>query len=108
MSILFDGHWRLQLPGIRARGGIVGFTLYLLCITCAVAQSSGGTFTLTRQSIAGGGNRVQGAPYDAIVTIGQAAAGAQSGGTFQLIGGFHVPAAVTPAPDAVFKDDFEL
>jgi hypothetical protein len=105
MLILFDGR---RLPRIRALSGIIGAAFYLLCITCAVAQSSGGAFAITRQSVAGGGGRIQGAAYVAVVTTGQAAAATQSGGGFRLSGGFHTPAVIVAAPDAVFKDDFEL
>ncbi len=94
------------------RSGLRRITcLTLCCLGASVtfAQSSGGTFTITKQVSAGGGGQMQGASYAAVVTIGQAAAGVQSGGTFQLIGGFHAPAAaLPPAPDAVFKDGFEL
>jgi hypothetical protein len=88
---------------------ITCFALCCLGTSAAFAQSSGGAFTITKQVIAGGGGEVQGAPYTAVVTIGQALAGTQSGGTFQLIGGFHAPAvALPPTDDAVFKDSFEL
>jgi hypothetical protein len=87
---------------------ITCITLCCLSTSVAFAQSSGGTFTITKQVIASGGE-VQGAPYAAVVTMGQAVAGMQSGGTFQLIGGFHAPAvAPPPTDDAVFKDSFEL
>jgi len=73
----------------------------------AVADSSGGTYTLTKQSIAGGGGAVAGAPnFTAVVTLGQAAAGAASGGSFQLISGFH-PASEPTVVDALFQNGFE-
>ena len=108
MTTPFDGYRPTHSLRTRTLRGSVALALYVLCVTCAFAQSSGGTFSITKQSIAGGGGTTQAPPYAAVVSIGQAAAGAQSGGTFRLIGGFHAPAVSAPAPDAVFKDDFEL
>jgi hypothetical protein len=108
MSILFACDRPPFRLCVRALGGITGAALYLLCITCAVAQSSGGAFAITKQSVAGGGGPIQGVPYVAVVTTGQATAGTQSGGGFRLIGGFHAPAVNVAAADPVFKDDFEL
>jgi hypothetical protein len=74
--------------------------------TLARADSSGGPYTLTKQSIAGGGGAVANEGYTAVATTGQSAAGGASGGSFQLISGFH-PAPEPAVPDALFQNGFE-
>ena len=73
----------------------------------AVAQSSGGVFTLNPQSIAAGGGRATGGNFELEGTIGQHdASNAQSGGVFTLTGGFHRRAA-SAADGAIFSNGFE-
>lgn len=85
---------------------LLSAALVFQCPRAAFADSSGGTYILTKQSIAGGGGTVAAAPYVAVVTLGQAAAGSASGGSFQLIGGFH-PAPEPAVAELLFKDGFE-
>ncbi len=92
-------NYRIQCALISAAIVLQNFNAY--------ADSSGGTYTLTKQSIAGGGGAVAGAPnFTAVVTVGQAAAGAASGGSFQLISGFH-PAPEPAVIDVLFQNGFE-
>lgn len=73
----------------------------------ALAQSSGGPYTLHPQSIAGGGGRSSGAVFVLEGTIGQhAASNVQSGGVFELTGGFH-QRSQGPLANAIFSNGFE-
>lgn len=60
-------------------------------------QASGGTFTLEKSVIAGGGSRMQQNQTNAANTVGQAVAGKQSsGGNFTLYSGFWTPDNLAP------------
>ncbi|HRQ65842.1 MAG TPA: hypothetical protein PKZ76_13440 [Xanthomonadaceae bacterium] len=85
-----------------------------LCLVTALlaapglpAQSSGGDFAITRQAIAGGGGESVGGAFAAGVTLGQYTVETQSGGSFDLRGGFHQPGPPLIPPDPVFSDGFE-
>lgn len=70
----------------------------------ATSQSQGGSFTMRKQVVAGGGGESAAGQYRLVGTIAQPAAGVQSGGTYKLTGGFHAPGAL---PGLVFCDGFE-
>jgi hypothetical protein len=60
-------------------------------------QLSGGTFTITKNVVAGGGRAMQNAPMNASATAGQTVAGKTStGGQFSLYSGFWTPDNFTP------------
>jgi len=92
------------------RGRVAGLAFGVLATAlvggAADAQSSGGTYRITREVIAAGGVRASGGSYDAITTSGQAASGVQSGGAYVLRGGFHVPAATALGGGRIFADGF--
>jgi hypothetical protein len=85
--------------------------LSLLLLSAALpsahaVQSTGGAYTLTKQSIAGGGGTSQQGIYSLVDSVAQPVAGAASGGNFQLISGFH-PAPEETLPDTLLHDGFE-
>jgi hypothetical protein len=60
-------------------------------------QSSGGSFTLEKQVVAGGGNQMQQAAMQQSGTAGQTIAGYKSsGGNFSLYSGFWTPESFAP------------
>jgi hypothetical protein len=75
-----------------------------LLSTFALAQSSGGDYTITKSTIDGGGGTSAGGSYSLTGTVGQADASLQSlsGGPYQLTGGFW-----SKVMDLIFKDGFE-
>jgi hypothetical protein len=84
------------------------FRLLSLCLcVSAVAAQSGGSFTITKSVIAGGGGRATGGIFTLDGTIGQPIAGTQSAGaTFTLISGFWGGGGpVAPATGAPFDFD---
>jgi hypothetical protein len=78
--------------------------LVLLPELTALGQSSGGPYTLTRESIDGGTGRASGGIFELRGTLGQPDAAPMRGGVFALNGGFHRAALQA---DAVFKNGFE-
>lgn len=62
----------------------------LIAGNLAMAQSSGGSYTL-RKSVIGAGVTGQAAPYRLVSTAGQPSAGVAAGGSYRLTGGFHQP-----------------
>lgn len=73
----------------------------------ALAQSSGGPYTLDPQSVAGGGGRSTGGSFALEGTIGRHdASNVLGGGAFELTGGFH-QRAQGALGDALFGDGFE-
>jgi hypothetical protein len=81
-------------------------TIGLLCLlsTLALAQPSGGDYTITKSTIDGGGGTSAGGAYSLTGTVGQPDASLQglSGGPYQLTGGFW-----SNVMDLIFKDGFE-
>lgn len=59
-----------------------------VCTGASVLAQSGGPYTLEWSTIDGGGGTSTGGPYTLTGTIGQPDAGAMSGHTFELLGGF--------------------
>lgn len=86
------------------RTGARRLALLLLLPGLALAQSSGGPYTLRKQVVASGGALATAGPYRVVGTAGQVAAAVASGGSYRLQGGFHAPAA---RPDALHCDSFE-
>ena len=80
--------------------------LTLLITAIALAQSSGGDFTITKSTIDGGGGTSSGGDFTVTGTIGQPDANRQisTGVGFALSGGFWADATVI---DLIFKDSFE-
>ena len=75
-----------------------------LLSTLALAQSSGGSYTITKSTIDGGGGLSAGGAYILNGTVGQPDASLQvhTGGPYQLRGGFW-----SRVTDLIFKDSFE-
>lgn len=71
------------------------------------APPSGGTYVLTKQVIAAGGNRSSGGSYQLVGTLGQNTAGRANAGGYQLQIGFHGAASNAPLPDSIFRNSFE-
>ncbi len=72
----------------------------------AVPPPGGGSYTLSKQAIAGGGERASGGSYVLTGTLAQSSAGTISGGSYVLSGGFHAP-AVGPISNSIFRSGFE-
>lgn len=79
--------------------------ILLLAAPVALAQSSGGSYVLRKQAIAGGGTRASAGALALTHTIGQPHAAVASGGSYRLTGGFHAPRAA--AQDPLFANGFE-
>ncbi len=77
-----------------------------LASTPVLAQSSGGSYTLEKHSIDGGGGASSGGNYSLQGTIGQPDAGRLEGGSYVIEGGFWASASGQTA-DLVFADNFE-
>lgn len=77
-----------------------------LCLlsTLALAQPSGGDYTITKSTIDGGGGTSAGGAYSLTGTLGQPDASLQdlSGGPYRLTGGFW-----SKVLDLIFQDSFE-
>jgi hypothetical protein len=65
---------------------------------------SGGTYSLPRQVIAGGGAAASGGSYSLVGTVGQSVTGPTGASTTLLQQGFHGPQA---GPDELFNNGFE-
>lgn len=67
----------------------------------------GGSYEMSREVIAAGGQRSSGGNYQLIGTVAQAHAGALPaiGASYRLNGGFHVPAL--PLAEGLFRNGFE-
>lgn len=94
---------------IGNRNARIGTVIAALVLTAAVqAQSvSGGTYTVRKFVIAGGGGSPQSATYRASVTVGQAAAMVSAGGSYRLVSGFHQAKAPSSGGDILFCSGFE-
>lgn len=89
---------------LRAVGGIAA----LLLAAQLIAQvPSGGSYSLPKQAIAGGGTRSSGGSYVLTDTAGQSAAGSSSAGNYTLQQGFHAATSSGPLPDPLFRNGFE-
>ena len=92
-------------PCLRAGRWSLGLVAALLPVALALAQATGGTYTLRKYVVAGGVDAAGGA-YTLVATVGQAEASpAQAGGVYRLTGGFHAPRA--PRVDRILCDSFE-
>ena len=84
-------------------GALVG-ALGVVLGSAAIAQSTGGNYAVTSQSIAGGGGYSDGGAFTLEATTGQTDAGSSlSGGIYEVAGGFQPVAN----DDSVFSDGFE-
>lgn len=79
------------------------FALLLAVVSGAMAQSSGGEFTITR-SVIGAGGSSSGGEFSLTGTVGQPVVATSQGGQFSLSGGFWTPGE---RPDLVFSNGFE-
>jgi hypothetical protein len=92
----------LCVPYLRT--GLLGL---LICAGAALAQSSGGPYTLNPQVIANGGGRATGGAFEIEASIGQHdASNPQTGGVFEISAGFHRRAGVVLG-DPIFSNGFE-
>ncbi len=80
--------------------------LWILASTSVLAQSSGGSYTLEKHTIDGGGGTATGGNYSLQGTIGQPDAGRLEGGSYVIEGGFWASTSGQTA-DLVFADSFE-
>lgn len=83
--------------------------LFTVDASTAIAQSSGGQFTITRSTIDNGGGVSVGGQFVVTGTIGQSDASVQtaSGGSFDLSGGFWTRGVAVPLEELIFSDGFE-
>ena len=81
--------------------------LWLALALCpaAFAGPSGGSYSITRTSIDGGGGRLQASGYVLDASVGQPDTQRLAGGTFSVSGGFWNEDGV--ALDRIFADGFE-
>ena len=80
--------------------------LWVLASATALAQSSGGQYSLDKHTIDGGGGTSTGGSYTLQGSIGQPDAGRLEGGSYVIEGGFWASAGGQTA-DLVFADSFE-
>lgn len=93
---------------VRARGVLAIMIAIAIALPCAaLAQSSGGVYTMTKSVIAPGGAEATGGAFRLVGTVGQPAARVVGEGTQVLSGGFHAGSGATPDGDALFCDGFE-
>lgn len=78
-------------------------SLALLVAGYATAQASGGAYTVRKQALLPGTSANAGS-LRLSATLGEPAAGQQSGGNFRLTGGFQTPRV---PGDGVFGNGFE-
>ena len=71
----------------------------------AIAQSSGGPYTIDKAAIASGGATLTGATFQLSGTIGQPETTRLSAAAFSLNDGFSAPAG--PASDSIFSNGFD-
>lgn len=83
------------------------FAGFLVATALAAQVPTGGSYSLPRQVIAGGGNRASGGSYVLTVTAGQSATGPAGAGSYALQQGFHTASTSGPLPDALFRNGFE-
>lgn len=90
------------------RKTLLSISLVLILPALAFAQSSGGPYVLHKDVISAGGQRVTGSGVAMVGTVGQAAQGSASGGSYVLTGGFHAEATAPGAPtDLIFRNGFD-
>ncbi len=81
----------------------LAYVLLLTVVSGAIAQSSGGEFSITKSVIAAGGSS-SGGEFTLTGTIGQPLVARSQGGEFSVSGGFWAPGQVA---DLLFVDGFE-
>ena len=102
---------RIRRAGSKRRTGLWHSALLGLLLAPvgsadpAMAQSSGGSFSIRTHSIDGGGQRSTGGAFAITGVIGQPDAGVHAGGAFVLRGGLLQRRRILPP--AIFRDGFE-
>ncbi|MFK7957430.1 MAG: hypothetical protein AB8B96_15130 [Lysobacterales bacterium] len=81
----------------------IAFALLITAVPGAIAQSSGGEFSITRSVVAAGGTS-SGGEFSLTGTIGQPVVARSQGGQFSVSGGFWAPGQL---PDMLFRNGFE-
>lgn len=94
------------MNGVIRRRPAVALAMLSLCAAAALSAGtpSGGSYSLPKQVIAGGGSAASGGSYQLVGTIGQSVTGPTTAGSTQLQQGFH---AGQPGSDELFNDSFE-
>jgi hypothetical protein len=87
--------------------GALGAASLLLASAIAAQVPSGGSYSLPKQVIGGGGTRSSGGSYVLTGTAGQSATGPASAGNYALQQGFHTATSSGPLPDPLFRNGFE-
>ena len=77
--------------------------LGLLLPVAAIAQSSGGSFSITHSTIDPAVSDLRGGGFSLRTTVGQPATGMVNAGAFSLVGGFNADGG----SDVIFKNGFE-
>jgi hypothetical protein len=101
-------HPRPRPPSPRKGAPLIRklFFAAIALVGFAQAQSpSGGVYVITKQAIGGGGGASSAGPYVLVGTLGQAGAGATSGGTYSATIGFQT--APINQSDPLFSNGFE-
>lgn len=78
---------------------------FVLLISLSIFAQSGGSFTITKSVIAGGGDRSAGGTFVLDATIGQAITGTSTGGTFVLSSGFFASGETLSPVGTMFDFD---
>lgn len=96
----------LQTTRLRVFTARHWLALALLIPALALAQSASGPYLMRKQAIAAGGAEASGGNYRLRGTVAETGASQRAaGGTFNLTGGLHPPAAI---PDRLLCDGFEV
>ncbi len=82
----------------------LAFALLITAVPGAIAQSSGGEFSITRSVIAAGGSTSTGGDFSLTGTVGQSVVARSQGGQFSVSGGFWAPGQ---RADMLFRNGFE-
>lgn len=97
-----------QAPAVSApRLGRSALALATLLAFPAVLAAGGPRFSLTSDTVDGGGSHSQGARFALEGTVGQPDTGLAVGQRFAVEGGFWTGANALPLQDSIFQDSFE-
>ena len=97
-------HRRTTIPAFTRLIVLAGL---LLLLGVAAAQSSGGIYSVRKQVVSSGGQRVSSGTTTVTASIAQAAVDVQAGGVYRVAGGFLSAPAPASAGDPVFRNGFE-
>jgi hypothetical protein len=84
----------------------ISLTAMLAVLASLATAQSGGQFAVDKAVIAGGSADAAGGTFHVAATVGQHDAGAMSGGSFSVQGGYWAGCA-TSASDTIFRSGFE-